>query len=106
VCTWCVSGGFASYLLGLNRKTYELTGVGVEGNNPNTVRDPGFGWMTAFLFVVCFVGLFILIPLRKVSPSPLQSYFGGFWKYILEIYFQNIFYLSHLDHMWMSFFLL
>lgn len=60
------AGGFASYLLGLNRKTYELSGVGTEGNNPNTVRDPGFAWMTTFLFVVCFVGLFILIPLRKV----------------------------------------
>ncbi|KAG4918161.1 hypothetical protein JHK85_056442 [Glycine max] len=60
-----VHGGFASYLLGLNRKTYELSGVGTEGNNPNTVRDPGFAWMTTFLFVVCFVGLFILIPLRK-----------------------------------------
>lgn len=69
VCVIGVAGGFASYLLGLNTKTYELTGVGTEGNNPNTVRDPGFGWMTAFLFVVCFVGLFILIPLRKVPSS-------------------------------------
>ncbi|KAL9319532.1 hypothetical protein ACSQ67_011371 [Phaseolus vulgaris] len=70
-----IHGGFASYLLGLNRKTYELTGVGVEGNNPNTIRDPGFGWMTAFLFVVCFVGLFILIPLRKIMIVDLKLTF-------------------------------
>ncbi|CAJ1965260.1 unnamed protein product [Sphenostylis stenocarpa] len=69
------AGGFASYLLGLNRKTYELTGVGAEGNNPNTIRDPGFGWMTAFLFVVCFVGLFILIPLRKIMIVDLKLTF-------------------------------
>ena len=62
----CIAGGFASYLLGLNRKTYELSGVGTKGNSPSAVKEPGFGWMTGFLFVVCFVGLFVLIPLRKV----------------------------------------
>ncbi|RDX69287.1 Metal-nicotianamine transporter YSL1 [Mucuna pruriens] len=70
-----VHGGFASYLLALNRKTYELSGVGEEGNNPNTVRDPGFGWMTIFLIVVCFVGLFILIPLRKIMIVDLKLTF-------------------------------
>jgi len=64
---YILAGGFASYLLGLNRTTYELSGgVGSEGNNPNAIKEPGFGWMTAFLVVVCFVGLFVLIPLRKV----------------------------------------
>ena len=61
-----MAGGFASYLLGLNRTTYELSGVENEGNNPGAIKEPGFGWMTGFLFVVCFVGLFVLIPLRKV----------------------------------------
>ncbi|GLU17581.1 hypothetical protein SLE2022_339420 [Rubroshorea leprosula] len=61
-----VGGGFSSYLLALNKKTYELSGVDTEGNSPRAVKEPGFGWMTAFLFIVCFVGLFILIPLRKV----------------------------------------
>ncbi|KAK7306845.1 hypothetical protein VNO77_44805 [Canavalia gladiata] len=70
-----VHGGFASYLLGLNRKTYELSGVETEGNNSNTVREPGFGWMTGFLFVVCFVGLFILIPLRKIMIVDLKLTF-------------------------------
>lgn len=60
-----VGGGFASYLLGLNRRTYELAGVGAEGNSPKAVKEPGLGWMTGFLFVVCFVGLFVLIPLRR-----------------------------------------
>ncbi|KAJ6393446.1 hypothetical protein OIU77_022824 [Salix suchowensis] len=59
-------GGFASYLLGLNRKTYELSGVNTEGNSSNSVKEPGFGWMCGYLFLVCFVGLFVLIPLRKI----------------------------------------
>lgn len=60
------AGGFGSYLLGLNRKTYELSGVNTEGNSASAVKEPALGWMTGFLFLVCFVGLFVLIPLRKV----------------------------------------
>ncbi|KAG7035515.1 Metal-nicotianamine transporter YSL1 [Cucurbita argyrosperma subsp. argyrosperma] len=67
-----VGGGFASYLLGMNRKTYELSGVNTEGNSSYSVKEPGLGWMTGFLFVVCFVGLFVLIPLRKVMIVDLQ----------------------------------
>lgn len=60
-----LGGGFGSYLLGLNRRTYEQAGVDTDGNTPNT-KEPGIGWMTGFLFVSCFVGLFALVPLRKV----------------------------------------
>ncbi|PON73554.1 Oligopeptide transporter [Parasponia andersonii] len=67
-----VGGGFASYLLGLNRKTYELSGEHNEGNSLSSTKEPGFGWMTAFLFLVCFVGLFVLIPLRKVMIVDLK----------------------------------
>nr|UXP87123.1 yellow stripe 1-like-3 [Vigna radiata var. radiata]UXP87124.1 yellow stripe 1-like-3 [Vigna radiata var. radiata] len=58
-------GGFGSHLLGLNRKTYEQVGVDTPGNTPIT-KEPGVGWMTAFLFVTYFVGLAILVPLRKL----------------------------------------
>ncbi|XP_074291780.1 metal-nicotianamine transporter YSL3-like [Silene latifolia] len=59
-------GGFGSYLLGLNKKTYEQAGVDTEGNVPGSTKEPGLGWMTAFLFVSTFVGLLALVPLRKV----------------------------------------
>ncbi|CAN0922705.1 Metal-nicotianamine transporter YSL3 [Linum grandiflorum] len=59
-------GGFGSYLLGLNRKTYELSGVDSVGNNPGSVKEPKFGWMTGFLFVSSFAGLLALVPLRKI----------------------------------------
>ncbi|KAL0295274.1 UNVERIFIED_CONTAM: Metal-nicotianamine transporter YSL1 [Sesamum angustifolium] len=61
-----VGGGFGSYLLGMNKKTFELSGgTSIEGNTPSSIKEPGIGWMTGFLFLVCFVGLFVLIPLRK-----------------------------------------
>ncbi|KAK8560959.1 hypothetical protein V6N13_026394 [Hibiscus sabdariffa] len=59
-------GGFSSYLLSLNRKTYEQAGVDTEGNNPRSIKEPGIQWMTGFLFVSSFVGLFALVPLRKI----------------------------------------
>lgn len=61
-----VGGGFGSYLLGLNRKTYEQAGVDTEGNTPGSTKEPGIGWMTGFLFVSSFVGLLALVPLRKI----------------------------------------
>ncbi|KAA8533916.1 hypothetical protein F0562_031433 [Nyssa sinensis] len=61
-----LGGGFGSYLLGLNKKTYEQTGIDTEGNSPGSYKEPGMGWMTGFLFLVSFTGLFVLIPLRKI----------------------------------------
>lgn len=61
------AGGFGSYLLGLDRKTYEQAGIDTEGNTPGSTKEPGIGWMTGFLFVSSFVGLLALVPLRKVG---------------------------------------
>lgn len=61
-----VGGGFGSYLLGLNRKTYEQAGVDTEGNTPGSHKEPSLDWMIGFLFVVSFVGLLALVPLRKI----------------------------------------
>ncbi|KAF5442678.1 hypothetical protein F2P56_035310 [Juglans regia] len=61
-----VGGGFGSYLLGLNIKTYEQAGFDTKGNTPGSTKEPGIGWMTGFLFVSSFVGLLSLVPLRKI----------------------------------------
>ncbi|KAG7013329.1 Metal-nicotianamine transporter YSL3 [Cucurbita argyrosperma subsp. argyrosperma] len=61
-----VGGGFGSYLFGLSRKTYEQAGINTEGNPPGSTKEPGIGWMTAFLSVSSFVGLLALVPLRKI----------------------------------------
>lgn len=61
-----VCRGFGSYLLGLNKRTYEQAGVDTGGNTPGSYKEPGVGWMTSFLFLTSFVGLLALAPLRKM----------------------------------------
>jgi hypothetical protein len=61
------AGGFGSYLLGLNKRTYEMAGEGTAGNVPGSYKEPGIAWMTGFLLTISFVGILALIPLRKVG---------------------------------------
>ncbi|XP_019160572.1 PREDICTED: metal-nicotianamine transporter YSL1-like isoform X2 [Ipomoea nil] len=61
-----IGGGLGSYLLGMDKKTYELAGVETVGNNPSSYKKLEIGWMTGYQLVVCFIGLFVLIPLRKI----------------------------------------
>ncbi|MCL7043417.1 hypothetical protein MKW94_015162, partial [Papaver nudicaule] len=61
-----IAGGFGSFLLGLNKKTYEQAGIDTPGNSPGSYKEPGIGWMTGFLFATGFVGLLSLVPLRKI----------------------------------------
>lgn len=60
------SGGFGSYMLAMDERTYQLIGTDYPGNRAEDVKNPGLGWMIGFLFVVSFLGLFSLVPLRKV----------------------------------------
>lgn len=60
------SGGFGSYLLSMDEKTYKLIGEDYPGNHAEDVKNPGLLWMMGFIFVVSFLGLFSLVPLRKV----------------------------------------
>lgn len=61
-----ISGGFGSYLLALNKKTYELAGENTPGNPPGSYKELQLGWVIGYNMLVCFVGLFVLIPLRKI----------------------------------------
>lgn len=60
------SGGFGSYMLSMDQRTYELIGVDYPGNRAEDVKNPSLGWMIGFMFVVSFLGLFSLVTLRKV----------------------------------------
>ncbi|XP_061339084.1 probable metal-nicotianamine transporter YSL6 isoform X6 [Gastrolobium bilobum] len=60
------SGGFGSSLIAMDERTYELIGPDYPGNRAEDVKNPGLGWMIGFMFVVGFLGLFSLVPLRKV----------------------------------------
>nr|XP_029124454.1 probable metal-nicotianamine transporter YSL8 isoform X2 [Elaeis guineensis] len=37
-----------------------------EANTKVDTKEPSFGWMVAFLFIVSFIGLFSVVPLRKI----------------------------------------
>ncbi|KAI7738137.1 hypothetical protein M8C21_014546, partial [Ambrosia artemisiifolia] len=58
-----IGGGFGSYILALNKKTYELAG---GANSPGTYKELHVGWLIGYSFLSCFAGLFVLIPLRKI----------------------------------------
>ncbi|KAK7401182.1 hypothetical protein VNO78_12503 [Psophocarpus tetragonolobus] len=60
------SGGFGSSFIAMDQRTYELIGPDYPGNRAEDVKNPGLGWMIGFMFVVSFLGLFSLVPLRKV----------------------------------------
>lgn len=56
------SGGFGSYLFGMSS---DIAKQSPEATAQD-IKDPGLGWMIAFAFVVSFLGLFSLVPLRKI----------------------------------------
>ncbi|XP_043705993.1 probable metal-nicotianamine transporter YSL6 isoform X2 [Telopea speciosissima] len=60
------SGGFGSYMIAMDERTYKLIGIDYPGNRAEDVKNPALGWMIGFMFVVSFLGLFSLVPLRKV----------------------------------------
>ncbi|GFQ02209.1 probable metal-nicotianamine transporter ysl7 [Phtheirospermum japonicum] len=57
------SSGTASYLLGMSPRT---AAQAETGNDPMNIKQLSIGWMMGFLFTVSFVGLFSIVPLRKV----------------------------------------
>ncbi|KAK1385448.1 putative metal-nicotianamine transporter YSL7 [Heracleum sosnowskyi] len=57
------SSGTASYLLGMSRT---IAAQADAGNTPNNVKTLSLGWIMAYLFLVSFVGLFSIVPLRKM----------------------------------------
>ncbi|CAN6481761.1 unnamed protein product [Victoria cruziana] len=57
------SGGFGSYLFGMSKSVAMQT---PGFNDSLNTKEPGLTWMIGFLFVVSFVGLFSVVPLRKI----------------------------------------
>ncbi|ESQ30707.1 hypothetical protein EUTSA_v10011269mg [Eutrema salsugineum] len=55
------SGGFGTYLFAMSERIAIQSGDVARG-----VKDPSLGWIIAFLFVVSFLGLFSVVPLRKI----------------------------------------
>lgn len=60
---WVFLGGFGSYLFGMSEIIAKQSH---EANAEQNTKNPSLVWMIAFLFVVSFLGLFSVVPLRKV----------------------------------------
>ncbi|XP_061356603.1 probable metal-nicotianamine transporter YSL7 [Gastrolobium bilobum] len=57
------SGGFGSYMFGMSS---DIAKQSPEAGTMKDIKNPSLGWMVAFLFVVSFLGLFSVVPLRKI----------------------------------------
>ncbi|KAM7463296.1 hypothetical protein LguiA_031417 [Lonicera macranthoides] len=57
------SGGFGSYLFGMSEVIAKQS---AEKDASQDFKNPSLGWMIAFLFIVSFIGLFSVVPLRKI----------------------------------------
>ncbi|XP_043695676.1 probable metal-nicotianamine transporter YSL7 [Telopea speciosissima] len=57
------SGGFGSYLFGMSEVIAKQS---TDFNDAQNVKNPQIAWMIGFLFVVSFIGLFSVVPLRKI----------------------------------------
>ncbi|XP_027123916.1 probable metal-nicotianamine transporter YSL7 [Coffea arabica] len=57
------SGGFGSYLFAMSERVIKQSEEGKAGFQ---YKNPTLGWMIGFLFVVSFLGLFSVVPLRKI----------------------------------------
>ncbi|KAK3415080.1 hypothetical protein EUGRSUZ_H00651 [Eucalyptus grandis] len=57
------SGGFGSYLFAMSGR---IASQAESGPGTNDYKDPSLGWIIGFLFIVSFVGLLSVVPLRKI----------------------------------------
>ncbi|KAI9396048.1 hypothetical protein POPTR_004G069300v4 [Populus trichocarpa] len=57
------SGGFGSYLFGMSGRIAQES---ADQPSAKDIKDPALGWIIGFLFVVSFLGLFSVVPLRKI----------------------------------------
>lgn len=57
------SGGFGSYLFGMSETVAKQSG---EASSAGNIKNPSLHWIIGFLFVVSFLGLFSVVPLRKI----------------------------------------
>ncbi|KAF8031535.1 hypothetical protein BT93_D0679 [Corymbia citriodora subsp. variegata] len=62
-CGIASSGGFGQYLFAMSER---VAGQSTNPQSAQEYKNPSLPWMIGFLFVVSFLGLFAVVPLRKI----------------------------------------
>ncbi|XP_076889185.1 putative metal-nicotianamine transporter YSL7 [Bidens hawaiensis] len=60
------SGGFGSYLFGMSDVVASQSSDSDSPTRYMNIKNPSLGWIIGFLFVVSFIGLCSVVPLRKI----------------------------------------
>ncbi|MCO5576764.1 hypothetical protein L7F22_030583 [Adiantum nelumboides] len=68
--TWVFTntGGFSTYLLAMDQRTSDIVNAARKDgiNNTAEIKNPGLGWIIAYVFAASFLGLVAVVPLRKI----------------------------------------
>lgn len=64
-----LTGGFGSYLFGMSARIAQQS----TDHSTSDIKDPGLLWFIGFLFVVSFLGLFSVVPIRKVLNELIRT---------------------------------
>ena len=59
------TGGLASYIFGMSLSTAKQRDPVID--DKLNIKNPSVGWLLAFYLTTSFVGLFFIVPFRKVS---------------------------------------
>ena len=54
----------------MNQRTSDIIDAADQGHHSNigNIKNPGLGWIIAYVFAAGFLGLMAVVPLRKVGP--------------------------------------
>lgn len=74
-----LTGGFGSYLFGMSARIAQQS----TDNSTSDIKDPGLLWFIGFLFVVSFLGLFSVVPLRKVLNKLIRNLVNQLFQHSL-----------------------
>ena len=53
----------------MNQRTSDIVDAADQGQHSNLgdIKNPGLGWIIAYVFAASFLGLMAVVPLRKVG---------------------------------------
>lgn len=74
-----LTGGFGSYLFGMSARIAQQS----ADSSTSDTKEPGLLWFIGFLFVVSFLGLFSVVPLRKVLNKLIRTLMNQLFQHAL-----------------------